>query len=254
MATIASGQRPALERERGFFLYMALAMAGVIVAGFSVNLAMGRSSFSVPLLFHVHAFVFFGWVALYVAQNLLVVTGSVALHRRLGWLALLFLPLMVGLGTALTVHSLRASGGPPFFDANEFLFGNILGIVAFAGIATAAIMLRRRSDWHRRLMCCAMATLTGPGFGRLLPMPLLIPWVWWIAAVVTPGLFMLIGIIADRRRTGRVHGAWLWGFAALAGSQLLADAIAYSPAGLEIVRGVMAGTPGAAAEMRAHFP
>ena len=30
--------------------------------------------------------------------------------------------------------------------------------------------MRRRTDWHRRLMFCGMAILTGPGLGRLLPM------------------------------------------------------------------------------------
>jgi len=161
--------------ERRFFFTMAIVMAAVIVAGFATNLAAGRSSFSLPVIFHVHAFIFFGWVAIYVTQNALVATGRVALHRRLGWLAAVWVPMMVAMGIGLTVYDLRRNGGPFFFDANEFLFGNPFGILAFAILATAAIVNRRRTDWHRRLMYCAMAYITGPGFGRLLPMPLLIP-------------------------------------------------------------------------------
>ena len=66
---------------------MALVMAAIIVAGFSMQLAMGRSSFSAPPLVHFHAVIFFGWVVIYVTQSALVTRGSMPLHRRLGWLA-----------------------------------------------------------------------------------------------------------------------------------------------------------------------
>lgn len=256
MATAAQPTKSVIERERAFFFYMAIAMALVLVAGFSTNLALGRSSFSFPLIYHVHAFVFFGWVVLYLLQSGLVATGSVALHRRLGWLALAWIPAMVAMGTAMTLHSIRSGGGPPFFDVNEFLIGNPLGALAFAGLALGGIAMRGRSDWHRRLMCCAMASITGPGFGRLLPMPFLIPWGWWVASVIVPMVFLLIGMAADKRRVGSVHSAWLVGIAVLVGSQIVADAIAYSPAGDAAVHAVLDGTPGAAARtnLKAHFP
>ncbi|MEI9851339.1 MAG: hypothetical protein WDN24_11415 [Sphingomonas sp.] len=253
MATIAEPRRAALGDER-FFLTMAFVMAAVIVAGFSFNLAMGRSSFALPLVFHVHAFFFFGWVALYLLQNALVATGSAAAHRRLGWIALLWVPAMVMLGFAVTLQALRTRGGPPFFDQNEFLIGNPLGLLSFAGLVFAAILMRRRTDWHRRLMYSGMAVLTGPAFGRLLPMPFLIPWAWWVAALGSATLFIAIGMIADRRRTGSVHRAWLWAFGALLVVQVATDVIAYSPLGYAITHAVIDGTPGADRGMTAFFP
>ncbi len=254
MATQAGAGLSAVDREHRFFFITACLMALVLVAGFSTNIIFGRSSFGAPLIFHVHAFVFFGWVVLYLMQTGLVATGSVRLHRRLGWLAVGWIPAMVVLGCAMTIFSVRQTGGPFFFDKNEFLLGNCLGIASFAGLAVAAIAMRRRTDWHRRLMFGAMVTLTGPGFGRLLPMPLMIPWSWWSAAVLFPALFLLAGIVADLRRAGRVHPAWWWGLAVLAGSQLVADAIAYSPAGHALTERVTAGAPGAARPMRAFLP
>ena len=56
MASLAA-DTPAQNSARGntrFFTIIAFVMSFVIVAGFSLNLAMGRSSFDVPLAYHVH--------------------------------------------------------------------------------------------------------------------------------------------------------------------------------------------------------
>jgi hypothetical protein len=41
--------------EARFFLTMACVMAATIIAGFSLNIAVGRSSFGAPWLVHFHA-------------------------------------------------------------------------------------------------------------------------------------------------------------------------------------------------------
>lgn len=257
MATLAESNlepMPRAARRDRFFLILSLAMIAVIVGGFSLNLAMGRSSFGLPLIYHVHALVFMGWIAIYLAQTLLVATENVALHRKLGWIALAWVPAMVGMGTAITLYALRAHGGPPFFALPEFLFGNPAGLLCFAGLALGGFAMRKRSDWHRRLMLCSMAAITGPGFGRLLPVPFMIPWSWLVAALVAPLIFPLIGAVVDRVRMGRVHPAWLCGIAAMAGSFAIAEAIAFSPLGEAAARAVVAGTPGADRPLAAHWP
>jgi hypothetical protein len=239
--------------EERFFLIMACAMAAVIVAGFSLNLALGRSSFAVPPIFHLHAAAFFGWVVLYLMQNTLVASGNVALHRRTGWLAVIWVPALVALGITMTVVSLRRHGGPPFFDMREFLVGNPLALLCFAGLTAAAIARRKQTDWHRRLMLCGTAMLTGPGLGRLLPMPLLIPWAWWIANLLTL-VFPLAGVLADRRRNRRIHPAWIYGIAASLGTLVLGEMVAYTPVGDILVGFVVNGTPGAERQVSAYMP
>ena len=150
----------------------------------------------------------------------------------------------------ITSHS---TGAPFFFDQNEFLISNVLGLTCFAGLVFTAVAQRRNTGWHRRLMFVGFAILTGPGLGRLLPMPLLIPHAWRIMIVVTL-LFPLIGIIADRRRHGKVHPAWLWGVGAVVLTQVVADVIAYSDAGIALTHAVIDGTPGAARPMHAYLP
>lgn len=228
-------------------------MTVVLVAGFSVQLAMGRSSFSAPLLVHAHAVAFMGWVGIYLLQNVFVATGRQALHRRLGWLAAAWVIPMLVLGFAVTVAIVRRGQAPFFFKPLHFLVFDPMSLVTFAGLTVAAIVLRRRTDWHRRLHFCAMTILLGPGFGRLLPMPLLAPWAWE-ATLVACLLFPVAGMAADLRRQGRVHPAWGWGVATLVGSALLTEAITYSPVGEAVYRGVVAGSPGAAVAPLAFPP
>lgn len=231
--------------DERFFLHTAIAMTLVIVAGFSLQLATGRSSFSSPLLVHAHAIVFMGWVTLYLLQNIFAATGNIALHRRLGWIGAGWIVAMLVLGCAVTVAMVRRGQVPFFFQPLHFLIFDPITLFTFAGLTVAAIRLRRRTDWHRRLHFCAMTLLLGPGFGRLLPMPLLQPWAFeaTFAAVM---IFPVAGIVADIRRSGQAHPAWRWGFGALIGALLLTQAITYSPVGGAIYRAVTAGSPGAA--------
>ncbi len=242
--------------ERGelrFFFTLACVMVALILAGFSLNIVVGRSSFALPWLVHFHAGAMMAWLGLYLVQNALISGGNAALHRRLGWLAVILLPVILVMGILVTRFSLQSVGGPPFFDQNQFLFSNPLQLIGFVGTAAWAISVRRNTAWHRRLMFCAMASLVGPGVGRLLPMPFFIPYAWYVA-IGLPLLFPIIGAIADKRRDGHVHPAWLWGIGVVVGIQIIADVIAYSDAGIAFTEQFLAGTPGAARQMEAFFP
>lgn len=255
MATLPAGATaPLIERfERRFFLMMALLMAGTIVAGFSLNLAMGRSTFAAPLAYHVHALVFMGWVALYVAQSFTIATGRRALHIRLGKLGYVWVPAMVAAGIAIMVIVTRRNGGPFFFAVNEFLISNIALLLCFGGLALWSLRQRRHTGWHRRLMLVAMAMLTGPGLGRILPMPLMIPNAWTISIALT-FVFPAIAMAADLRRHGRVHPAYWWGIGVYAGTFALSMLLAYSPLGYALTEAVIAGTAGAERPMEAFLP
>lgn len=253
MATLAQ-PASAVRGDARFFFIMACVQAALIVAGFSLNIVMGRSSFSAPLPYHVHGVVMMAGLALYVAQAALVFGGAVALHRRLGWIAAAWVPLMVATGLVITRYALHERGGPPFFDQNQFLVSNPLHLVGFAGLVAWAVGMRRRTGWHRRLMFCGFAMILGPGIGRLLPTPLFVPYAWYAVAVLPPLVFMAIGAFADWRRTGRVHPAIMWGIAIAVGIQAFADLVAYSQWGVAFTRDFVAGTPGADRPMEAFLP
>jgi hypothetical protein len=182
-----------------------------------------------------------------------IASGNRALHVRLGKLAYLWIPAMVAAGTMIIIVSARTSGGPFFFAKNEFLVSNLAGLWAFGGLALWALRVQRYSGWHRRLMLVAMSILTGPGLGRLLPMPLFIPNAWTITILLT-FIFPVIGMIADKRRDGRVHPAYWWGLGIDAGVFVLSMVIAFSPLGYAFTEWVVAGSPGADRPMQAFLP
>jgi hypothetical protein len=252
MATI-SGPVSDRSRDDMFFMTMALVMAGLNVIGFSLQFAMGRSSFGAPLLVHAHAIVFFGWIVIYVLQNLFAVSGRMALHRTLGWIAMGWMIAMIVLGVSVTVALVQRGAAPFFFTPAYFLVMNPMTLVVFSALTAAAVRLRRQTDWHRRLHYCGMAYLCAPAFGRLLPLPLVIPWAGW---TVLAGVLLLpaTGMIADLRRAGRVHPAWWWGVGAMLAGHAIITLVPASPLGVALYDRVVAGTPGAAVPGDAYPP
>ena len=236
-----------------FFTVMAVIMCVTIVAGFSVQLGFGRSSFAVPWQYHLHGVIFMGWIGLYLAQHLSIGSGNRSLHASLGKLAYLFIPAMLATGTLIMVVVARRNGGPFFFNVSEFLWSNVMVLWCFGALAFWALRRRRYTGWHRRLMLCAMAILTGPGLGRLLPAPLFMPNSWLIITLCT-FIWPVIGMIADKRSRGSVHPAYWWGLGAYVGTFAVSMALAYSPLGYAVTEWLIAGTPGAERPMEPFWP
>lgn len=228
-----------------FFRRIAIAMALVIVAGFSTQYLAGRSTFAARPLVHVHGIAFMTWVGLFVAQSWLATRGPIALHRKLGWIGAGWIAVLVLLGFWITTDVTQRGTAPFFFRPQHFLIANPLTAIVFAALAWTAIHMRKRTDWHMRLHICAMVAILGPGFGRLLPMPLLIPYAFEAAGLAAM-LFILAGMIRDKRSMGKVHAAWRWGLLANLAVIPVSALIANSPLGDAIYASVTAGHPGAA--------
>jgi hypothetical protein len=188
--------------------------------------------------------VFFGWTLLFVVQPALVGRSFARIHQRLGWVGASWARAVVLLEIYTTLMMVRRGAAPFFFTPSYFLYMNSLSVIGFGALTAAAIVMRRRTAWHRRLMICGMAILTGPAFGRLLPLPLLIPWASWavFAAIM---IFPVVGMAVDRRRIGHVHPAWWWGVGALTGIQLAIGMVAASSVGLAGYYAVVNGKAGA---------
>jgi hypothetical protein len=230
--------------ERLYFRNLITVMALILISGFVVQLAMGRSSFSAPLVVHVHAFVFMGWVGLTLTQAWLIAGDDTAQHRKVGILALVWAGMMVIMGTLVTIEAVRTLRTPFFFQPQHFLIVNPLTLWAFAGLLIAAVALRHRPDWHARLHVGAFMLLMGPGIGRLAPAPLMMPYAFEITALL--GLaFIAAGMWRDHSQLGRVHPAWGWSIGVLVGVLAIGYALAHSVLGANLFALVAHGSPAA---------
>ncbi|MGN6590182.1 MAG: hypothetical protein ACTHKE_07825 [Sphingomicrobium sp.] len=246
MATLAQQPQPVAPTtgDERFFLRAAVLMTIVVVGGFANNYLMGRSTFGAPIRVHIHAFFFMCWVAIYLMQNIFVATGRIDLHRRLGWVAAFWIVPMIVMGCYVTAEMVRAGHVPFFFRPLQFLVFDPAIVLTFAALTIAAVALRRRTEWHRRLHYCGMSMLMGPGIARLLPLPLLMPWAWEVTFAACL-IFPFAGVYADIRRGGHAHPAWRYGIGAMLVGFALTEILTYSPVGTALYDSVVKGSPAA---------
>lgn len=229
MTSRIARRAPYAKVGRPFYLIMSLVMAAVIVGGFSSTVPGDFTSTpGLPLLLHVHGAVFTLWVVLFVAQPAFIARGSLALHRKIGWVGAALAAAMFVMGVAATIFAIRYDFVPSFFPRPIFLVMNLIGIIVFAGLVGGGIAFRHRAEWHKRLMLCATISILGPGLGRLLPVdsfgaaaPL--------AIFGSIALFAFAGPVADLVAMRRVHPAYYWGVAAILLSMAVIGPVAFSP-------------------------
>jgi uncharacterized membrane protein YozB (DUF420 family) len=209
---------------------MSLAMAAVIIAGFSRTVPDDFTAGSkFPLLLAIHGAVFTLWIVLFVAQPAIVARGSLKLHRRIGWIGATLAFAMLVMGLAATLYAIRFNAVPSFFPPPLFLVMNTIGIVVFGGLVAAGVMLRKKAEWHKRLMLCATISILGPGLGRLLPMDSFgraAPIVMFAAILA----FGLAGPIYDLVIRRRVHPAYIWGVSTIVVSMVATGPLAFTAA------------------------
>lgn len=233
-----------LQGDDGFFLGAAAVIVAVVVGGFLNLLLQGVTSFGAPWPVHLHAFVFMGWVAFFALQVWLATKGPHPLHRRLGWLAAAYAPLILLVGTATIVRNLRLGTTPPMWTPAYFFVMNMMALTGFGILTAAALALRRHSDWHRRLMLCGMAALVITAVNRLMPVPVLFA-IMSLASSAAILLLPLAGMLSDQRRAGRVHPAWIWGLGVLVATGATTELLGRSPLAGAAVAIITKGNPGA---------
>lgn len=216
-----------------FWQKLAIGICAFIVFGFAQFGLRGMIDYrQAPLVMHVHGMVMLSWLVLVVTQSLLVGRGGMAVHRRLGWASVVLLPTIAVLAIATCVTALRAGMFPPFFTAPYFLALNIVGMAAFVPLVATAIVLRANGDWHRRLMVGSTVLLMEPALGRVLPMPLIVPWGEWLSMVVQLGVVAIVARHDHREphdEGGRIHPATLVVGLAIVLSHVAVELLAISP-------------------------
>lgn len=247
MAVTAQVESESQHRPVGderFFLIAAAVMVGLIIAGFLTLLLRGISTFAAPWPVHLHAVAFMAWVGFFMLQVTLATTGRVHLHKRLGRVGAILMPVLLILGVLILFRMMRNASVPPFWTYAYFMTMNLMALVTFAALSIAAILMHKKTQWHRRLMFCGMAALVVTPFNRLTPDAVLAETMSLIPALAIL-LFPLSGIAADWLRDRRIHPAWLWGLGALVITGLTTEIVGRSQLAGAMVARITARSPGA---------
>jgi hypothetical protein len=202
--------------DRVFYGGMSAALALMVLVGFAPTYYLGVAG-SAPLqtitgaavdgVVHAHAILFTAWVVLFIVQAALVSTRHVAVHRRLGVAGVVLAAAMIVAGTTTAIAMARRGGSAPGVPPLAFLAIPLGDMLMFAGFITAAVVLRRKKEAHKRLMLLAYASLMAAPAARLPGMLTLGPLAFYSVALVFP----VAGAIYDFASRGHVHRAYVWG-------------------------------------------
>lgn len=225
-----SGRESGLRRERRFFTGVAIMLLLVSFAGFAPSYYL-RSQFgngALSPLVHVHGVLFSSWILLLLTQTSLIAAGRADLHRRLG-VAGGGLALLMTVTAALVIWHRATNPGIdlPHDLVLRFLALAVVALVVFSSLIAAALVFRRDSGAHKRLMVLATTVMAGAAVHRLLirvVSPEVSPPVFFGAT----DLFIVALGVFDYISRGRLHPATVWGGSFVVVSQVVAVALAAS--------------------------
>ena len=209
----ADGQEDALEiraHARSGYFWAAVAVILIAVTGF------GRSYYfrpifgrpSLPLLLHIHGLIMSLWCVLFFAQTWLVQARRVDLHRRLGLFGGALAILVVLLGAYVTVLAFEREAHQHVIGPFHYLLGiNFVNLFLFAGLVTLGLLLRKRPEFHKRLMLLATVSMLAPAVARIA----LLYTHSGIAQLILFYSCVLTCVVVDTIRHQRLHPAMAWG-------------------------------------------
>jgi hypothetical protein len=205
-------------RSRSFQTGIAIAFLATTFAAFAPTYYLKGLTHAPPLgpLVHVHGAACTAWLVLLLVQTRLVAGRNVALHRRLGVGGAILALVMVPLGVLTAIEAARHGNTRFGLEPLTFLVVPLSQIVLFGVFVTAAIWKRRTTEWHRRLIVVATTCLMPPAISRL---PFVGAYPFLIGGLSL--LFLVAGMVHDRRTNGRVHGTYIVGAVVLVVSGVL---------------------------------
>ena len=216
---LSATNRPKAFLSRYFYFCMSLAMAGLVVWGFSrtVDANLFHAKPRRPLLLWMHGSAFSAWLVFFILQSTLVRVRKVSVHRLLGWFGAGLATLMVVLGVTVAIvmtrfdmSVLHEKGGDSFLSIpfeDMLVFGTCIAL---------AIYWRTKPEYHRRLIFIATCVLMDAAIGRFD--------FWFNHSIFYVGVDLLIvlGMVRDWTVQGRVHKVYFYALAPMIVLQSLA--------------------------------
>ncbi len=147
------------------WVYFALA-AAVIIAGFFPSFFPRLKQTDIS--HHIHGMSATGWLLLLIIQPYLYTRGNLQLHRKLGKLSFVLMPLLVIGGSRMVQLMIQSKAFYPPLEVYRLSFIDVVSMIAFVWFYSMAIYHRRSTGLHARYMAATVILLVPPGFVRFL--------------------------------------------------------------------------------------
>ena len=214
--------------ENRFYVGMAGLCAVIAFTGFASTywLQLPAGTFTGSPLLHLHGLLFSVWTLFFLAQAAFIANARLLVHRAWGLAGIALATAMLFTGLAVAIDGLQHRIAAGHAEAGRaFVIVPVSAVVLFAAFVTAAMVNRRRSDWHKRFMLLATTALLnaaiarffflaatgggGPGLrpGQGPPLPV----EFAFRAALLADLVIVLAMLFDWRSRGRPHAAYVWG-------------------------------------------
>jgi hypothetical protein len=194
------------QRDRIFHTAMAVACLITALAGFGPTFFFKPflPSPPLPLLLHVHGFLFTSWLVLLIVQSGLVRAGRVDVHKRLGIFGAVLAAAMVVLGLVVAVDRARQGASADGMAPLAFMIFPFGQTLLFGGFVAVGLWKRRQPELHRRLILLGTICLLTPAISRMVDKRS-------VLALFLTLTFVVVAMIHDWMSRRRVHSVYLWG-------------------------------------------
>jgi hypothetical protein len=202
-------------------------MLVVVFLGFSKTfylraLMPGEQRLPLATYLYIHGVVMTAWYLLFALQAFLIASHRTRLHRRMGVAgAVLAVAVVVtgayaSLGMPGRIAALGAPADVQLAVGLGITIGNLVRLISFAGLVATALALRRRPQWHGRLMLWSFLLTLDPAFGGggsrpLGPMVESFIGAWFPLHYFVPIVGFVALVAHDWSATRRIHPATLVG-------------------------------------------
>ncbi len=221
------------QSQNMLFIVGAIVLTLIVFSGFipSYWIPISSSSQSFPWFLHLHAFLFFGWVVLFLLQATLVAKNQVSIHRQVGMVGALWALAAIVTGLYMVIITTYRD-----MDLIDGSFGAVITFIPlsqvcmFTGFIALALVNIKRPMVHKRFMMLAALVAITPAIARLA-----ITAIGGTTPVTVASIFLvsngLIVTVAwyDAVRHHRLHPVFLYGGLVILFVRVLRVPFAMSP-------------------------
>lgn len=146
---------------RNILIFLLIIFAFVFISFFETYFGLFPGFKNTNTLVHIHVAMIMLWFALLIAQPLMITTKNTAVHRLLGKLSYIVVPLLI-------VSCILMTRQEQLRQKNMIVFAaNIIDLSIFASLYLLALKFRRKFQWHGRLMMLTILPFISPSAARL---------------------------------------------------------------------------------------